>query len=130
MKTEELQSIAASVGGDFRSIQPQLEALDKHLTLRTYLDGYSLSDAETKIWQTLKMNKAAMGFIRKGSLVNLTRWFSYLEQAYPEIQTESKAAEAAQKSKVQAASRAGASYNISLPDADKGVVTRFLPEPS
>ena len=29
-----------------------------------------------------------------------------------------------------AASRAGANYNIALQNTDKGVVTRFLPEPS
>jgi glutamyl-tRNA synthetase len=130
MKTEELQSIAGSLGGDFRSIDAHLQALNKHLTLRTYLDGYGLSDVESKIWQTLKMNKAAIGFIRKGSLPNLTRWFLFIEQTHPEIQEETKAADAKAKAKVAAASKAGGNYNLALQNTDQGVVTRFLPEPS
>jgi glutamyl-tRNA synthetase len=130
MKNEELQYLPDILSKDFRTIEPHLLALDKHLVLRTHLVGYELGDLETKVWQTLKANRAAMGFIRKGSLINLTRWFNYIEQAYPEIQTESKAADAALIAKIQAGSRAGASYNISLPDTEKGVITRFLPEPS
>lgn len=130
MKPDELAVLPGVLSKDFRTIEPHLLALDKHLILRSHISGYDLGELEAKIWQTLKGNRAAMGFVRKGSLVNLTRWFVYIEQAYPEIQTETKAAEAAQKAKIQSASKAGASYNITLPDADKGVITRFLPEPS
>ncbi|KAF6810412.1 glutamyl-tRNA synthetase [Colletotrichum sojae] len=130
MKAEELQSLPTALSGDFKSIEPHLRVLDKHLTLRTFVEGYSLGDVETKIWQTLKSNKAAMGFIRKGALVNLTRWFTFIENTHPEIQTETKAADAARKAKVAAASKAGASYSLALQNADQGVVTRFLPEPS
>ena len=45
-------------------------------------------------------------------------------------QAEIKAADEARRGKVAAASRAGASYNLALQDANKGVVCRFLPEPS
>ncbi|KFA72457.1 hypothetical protein S40288_08346 [Stachybotrys chartarum IBT 40288] len=130
MKHEELEALHTKLGGDFRSIDASLRDLDKHLTLRSYLEGYSLTPVETKIWQTLRGNKAAIGFIRKNGLPNLTRWFNFLEQSHPEIQDEAKAADAAAKAKSQAASRAGASYNLALQDTEKGVVTRFLPEPS
>jgi glutamyl-tRNA synthetase len=36
----------------------------------------------------------------------------------------------AEKAKKMAASKAGASYNMALQDVEKGVVTRFPPEPS
>ncbi|CRK35996.1 hypothetical protein BN1708_016494, partial [Verticillium longisporum] len=101
-----------------------------HLTLRTYVEGYTLGETETKIWQTLKSNNAGVGFIKKGSLVNLTRWFNYISQAHPEIQAEAKAAEAARKAKIAAGSKAGGNFDLALQNADQGVVTRFLPEPS
>ncbi|CAI4210521.1 unnamed protein product [Parascedosporium putredinis] len=117
-------------GGDFKSIDAHLRALDKHLTLRSYIDGYVLGDVDTKTWVALRNNRAALGFIRKGSLGNLSRWFTFIEKNHPEIQEEIKQAEAVKAAKQAAAGKAGGSYNITLPDAEKGVVTRFLPEPS
>ncbi|KAI1640647.1 glutamyl-tRNA synthetase [Biscogniauxia mediterranea] len=130
MKADELVAVSTSLGGDFKSIEPHLNRLEKHLTLRTYLAGYGLSELDAKIWVAIKSNRVAVSFVRKGSYVNLHRWFTYIEQAHPEIQAEVKAADSARKAKVQAASRAGASYNLALQETDKGVVTRFLPEPS
>lgn len=130
MKADELVAVSTSLGGDFKSIEPHLIRLEKHLTLRTYLAGYALSDLDTKIWLAIKSNRVAVSFVRKGTYANLHRWFTYIEQVHPEIQAEVKAADSARKAKVQAASRAGASYNLALQDTDKGVVTRFLPEPS
>src|SRR5699024_225705 len=37
MKHDELETLASKLSGDFRSIEPHLRDLDKHLTLRTYL---------------------------------------------------------------------------------------------
>lgn len=130
MTPDEIVALAPSLSGDFKSIDPHLRALDKHLTLRSYLGGYSLTEADTKVWVALRSNNAAFGFVRKGSLPNLTRWFNFVEANHPEIQTDIKTAQAAKHAKTAAASKAGGSYNISLPDAEKGVVTRFLPEPS
>ncbi|KAH7318246.1 glutamyl-tRNA synthetase [Stachybotrys elegans] len=130
MKQEELQALEGKLDGDFRSMEGHLRDLDKHLTLRSYLEGYSLGATETKIWQALRKNKVAIGFIRRNGLPNLSRWFNFIEQTHPEIQEDVKAADAAAKAKTAAASKAGASYNLALQDTDKGVVTRFLPEPS
>lgn len=123
MKHQELDTLASNLSGDFRTIEPRLRDLDKHLTLRSYLEGYSLTDLEKKIWHTLKGNKVAIGFIRKNNLPNLTRWFTFLEQTHPELQED------AAKGKGAKASGA-ANFNLALQDTDKGVVTRFLPEPS
>ncbi|RDA87582.1 hypothetical protein CP532_3973 [Ophiocordyceps camponoti-leonardi (nom. inval.)] len=124
MKDAELQTLWEKLSGDFRSIEPHLKELDKHLTLRSHLTGYSLGDVETKTWQTLRANKVAMGSIRKNGLPNLTRWFTFIEQSNPQIHEASKSADAAAKKP------GGANYNLALQDTDKGVVTRFLPEPS
>ncbi|KAK3308523.1 tRNA synthetases class I, catalytic domain-containing protein [Chaetomium strumarium] len=130
MKPDELKPLEALLTADFRQIEPRLQALDKHLILRTYLDGYTLGDIDTKIWLALRGNRAAVSFIKRGSLVNLARWFTFIEENHPEIQAEVKAKDAAAKAKVAAASKAGASYALALQNADQGVVTRFLPEPS
>ncbi|GFP55638.1 hypothetical protein ACSS6W_008989 [Trichoderma asperelloides] len=124
MKHEELEAVSGKLSGDFRTIEPFMRDLDKHLTLRSYLEGYALGELETKIWQTLRANKVAIGAIRRNGLPNLTRWFTFIEQSHPEIQEATKA-EAAAK-----ANKGGANYNLALQDTDKGVVTRFLPEPS
>lgn len=130
MKSEELRSLVPVLSKDFKTIEPKLAELDKHLILRTYLEGYMLSEIDRQIWLALRNNRAVLGLLRKGPLGNLTRWFSFIEQSHPEIQQEVNAADAAQKAKIAAASKAGGSYNLALQETDKGVVTRFLPEPS
>ncbi|KAK4464793.1 putative glutamate--tRNA ligase, cytoplasmic [Cladorrhinum samala] len=130
MKLADLHPIEGLLTADFRSIEPRLIFLNNFLTLRTYLEGYSLGELDTKIWQALRGNRAAVSFIRRGSLVNLARWFTFIEENHPEIQAEIKALDAAAKAKVAAASKAGASYALALQNTDQGVVTRFLPEPS
>jgi glutamyl-tRNA synthetase len=130
MKADELVAVSTSLGGDFKSVEPHLVQLEKHLVLRTYLSGYTLSDIDTKIWIAIKSNRAAVAFVKKGSYANLARWFAYIEQVHPEIQADVKAADDVRKAKVAAASKAGGSYNLGLQNADQGVVCRFLPEPS
>ncbi|KAG9244707.1 putative glutamyl-tRNA synthetase, cytoplasmic [Calycina marina] len=132
MKNQDLSQLAENLAStDFKAIEPHLLALDKHLTLRTFIEGYSLSDLDSKVWVTIRSNKVANAFLKRGGgLVNVGRWFTYIEQTHPEIQTEIKLQEDAAKAKIVAGSKAGASYNWGLQDTEKGVVTRFPPEPS
>lgn len=130
MKADEVVAVSTSLGGDFKSIEPHLIRLEKHLTLRTYVAGYGLSDLDARIWIAIKSNRVAVSFVKKGTYANLLRWFVFIEKTHPEIQAEVSAADNERKAKVQAASRAGGSYNLGLQEADKGVVCRFLPEPS
>lgn len=131
MKTQDLSQLATRLAvPDFKAIEPHLAALDKHLILRTYVDGYSISENDKELWVALRSNKVATAFLKKGSLTNLSRWFSYVEQTHPEIQVEIKAKDEAERAKIAASSKKGASYNIALQDTEKGVVTRFPPEPS
>jgi len=131
MAIADVSQLAASLAqADFKAIEPHLLALDKHLILRTYVEGYSISEADTKLWVTIRSNKVANAFLKRATLVNTSRWFNYIEQTHPEIQEEIKLKDEAEKARIAAASKAGASYGLALQDTNKGVVTRFPPEPS
>lgn len=101
MKVDEIKALEPALAGDFRTIEQHLQALDKHLTLSkncgmrfivellttiqgTYLDGYTLGDVDTKIWQALRGNRAAVSFIKRGSLANLARWVRLVARNPPQ----------------------------------------------
>ena len=86
--------------------------------------------ADLVIWGALRGNRVAINAIRKGTYVNVTRWFKYIEEICPwtaglmeELNTQAREKKASK-------SKEGGSYEIALKDTDKGVVTRFPPEPS
>ena len=108
---------------DYKAVEPLLADLDKFLTLRTYLEGYDLGESEKQAWIALRKNKVAVGIVRKGSLINLQRWFTYIEVTHPELKSE------VAKPKRPAEAKT-ANYDIGLKDTENGVVTRFPPEPS
>ncbi|KAI3399301.1 hypothetical protein diail_7256 [Diaporthe ilicicola] len=106
--------------------------LDKGLTLRTYVRGYSLSPADKEIWRAVRANKVAVATVRRGSVPHVLRWLTYLESVHPEIQTHFKASQERARNERAAASRIGGSYNVGPKgtETENGVVTRFPPEPS
>ncbi|EGE02513.1 glutamyl-tRNA synthetase [Trichophyton equinum CBS 127.97] len=114
---------------DFKAMDKPMKELESHLTLRSYIVGYGLTLADLVVWATLRGNRVTSGAVKR--FTNSTgRWFNFIETMYPWIgQGAAEMAAGAMKKKA-AASAAGASYNIGLPDTDKGVVTRFPPEPS
>lgn len=107
-----------------KQVEGPLGELDAHLTLRSYIVGYSLTEADTAVWTVLKANHAVTSaFIKSGRMVNVARWFNFISataQPTVDLPTRTKGG----------AVDEGASYDIGLPDTERGVVTRFPPEPS
>ena len=107
-----------------KQVEGPLAELDAHLTLRSHIVGYILTEADTTVWTALKANHVATSaFIKSGRMVNVARWFNFIaETAQPSVDLPARAKGGAVDE--------GASYDIGLPDVEKGVVTRFPPEPS
>ncbi len=104
--------------------------LDSHLTIRSFIVGYSLTAADLSVWGAIRGNKVALAAIRKGTMLSVTRWFKFIEETNSWIAAAVQSANAQAQAKKTAKSSEGASYDIALPDTEKGVVTRFPPEPS
>jgi glutamyl-tRNA synthetase len=119
----------AFVSLDFKSLQKPLDELNKHLTLRTHLVGYSLTVADLAVWAALRGNRVTQASIKKSNN-NVSRWYNYIEDSNPWI-SKAVAELTSYATKERAAlSAAGASYEIDLPNIDGPMVTRFPPEPS
>jgi glutamyl-tRNA synthetase len=125
-----LSQVGQYVPLDHKALEAPLQTLDSYLTLRSFLVGYSLSSPDIAIWGALRGNRVAVTAVKKGTLINLTRWFRFLEELCPWTTAAVDAVNAAAKAKKAAASKAGASYDIALKNTEQGVVTRFPPEPS
>lgn len=127
---EWLSRTAAFYPTDFKTVEGPLLELDAHLTLRSYIVGYSPSIGDLAVWGAIRGNKIAYAAVKKGGMLNVSRWFKFIEETSPWIATAIQSANAQAQAKKSARSSEGASYDIALPDTDKGVVTRFPPEPS
>lgn len=130
--THDVQELLPGLSStNLQTLEPLLLKLDHALTLRTYLSGYQIGPNDERAWISLRSNKVTGGLIQQQRMpTNVSRWLAYLDTMHPEIQKEVKAAQLQAKASRAAASRAGGSYSIGLPDTENGVVTRFPPEPS
>ena len=107
-----------------------LHELDAHLTLRSYVVGYTLNVADLSVWGAIRGNRVAYAAVKKGNMLNVSRWFKFIEETNPWIAAAMQSLNAQAAAKKAVKSSEGASYDIALPDTEKGVVTRFPPEPS
>lgn len=110
-----------------------MEKLNSHLTLRTHIVGYGLTIADLAVWAFIGSNHVAVSSIRKAEN-NVTRWYKYIEDSnawIKDVVAEVRASAMKEKAASRAAaSAAGASYDIDLPQITGPIVTRFPPEPS
>ncbi|KAK9473235.1 glutamyl-tRNA synthetase [Dipodascopsis tothii] len=120
---------------DFKSLTPSLDELESHLNFRSYFVGYSLTAADVAVWGALRANPVVGGAIKSRSVINVSRWYRFLEQhdarftgAVDQLIKEMNEKRKTDKPGKQTSQ---ANFNIGLPDAVEGqVVTRFPPEPS
>ncbi|KAI4244187.1 MAG: hypothetical protein LQ352_006901 [Teloschistes flavicans] len=115
---------------DFKLVEGPLLELNSHLTLRSFVVGYSLTPADLAVWGAVRGNKVAYAAVKKGAMLNITRWFKFIEETNSWIAPAVQSLNAHTQERKVAKSKEGANYDIALPDTDKGVVTRFPPEPS
>ncbi|KAI9802380.1 MAG: hypothetical protein M1833_001886 [Piccolia ochrophora] len=130
LEDEWLNRAPALASPDFKSANDPLSQLDSHLVLRSYIVGYDLSVADVVVWAVIRGSRATYGFIKKGHLVNVARWFRHIEDAHPWVVEAVETLNVQVREKKSAKSKEGGSFDIALPDTEKGVVTRFPPEPS
>ncbi|KAJ5251349.1 hypothetical protein N7489_001759 [Penicillium chrysogenum] len=125
VETEWISQLESLTTLDFKALDPVLQRLDAHLLMRSFIVGYSLSTPDIALWGGLRGNRVAVAALKKGSLVNLTRWYRFLEELCPWATAAVESMNAVAKEKKVAKSKEGASYDIALKNTENGVVTRF-----
>lgn len=99
---------------DFKALDPILQRLNTHLLLRSFITGYSLSTPDIAIWGALRGNRVTAAALKKGNLVNLTRWYKFVEQLCPWATLAVESLNAATREKKLAKAKEGANYDIAL----------------
>lgn len=90
------------------------KSLDTHLALRSFITGYALSTPDIAIWGALRGNRVAAAALKRGTLINLTRWCNFVEDLCPWALEAVDSINAAAREAKATRSRAGASYDIAL----------------
>ena len=118
---------------DFKALDATYKELNKYLTLRSYIVGYSVTIADFVIWGTLKASPVFARIVKtKADTLGayLVRWYEYvasLEASEYALTAVQKADKANKGSKATDQGK----FEIGLTDAAMGkVCTRFPPEPS
>lgn len=68
---------------DFKSLHRTMKELEFHLSLRSYIVGYSLTLADLAVWGVLRGNMVTTSLRR--NCVNISRWFEFIEISNPWI---------------------------------------------
>ncbi|KAJ1978995.1 glutamate--tRNA ligase [Dimargaris xerosporica] len=116
---------------DFKQLAASIETLNHHLTLRSFLTDYRLTQADFAVWGALRASRVFQGSVKGGAAkvgVHLLRWYTYIaQQPYVDVAVKTcQQAVGASRNRVDQGN-----FDIPLKDGEMGgVVTRFPPEPS
>jgi glutamyl-tRNA synthetase len=110
---------------NIKEIEKDLEELDAHLLLRTYIVGYGLTEADTAVFKEITQNRRTKSVAKQGKYRNIQRWYTFIEETNPDL-----AGSVATIRSKGLSQETHDSYEIGLQDTEKGIVTRFPPEPS
>ena len=115
---------------DFKKLSLGFDQLNNHLTLRSFIVGYSISIADFAIFGQLKSNAIFNKQVKNGKMsnVHLLRWFEFMNS----LDCVQLALKELENAKDLAKDRSDkGNMAIPLTGAEMGkVVTRFPPEPS
>ncbi|TID15767.1 hypothetical protein CANINC_004296 [Pichia inconspicua] len=120
---------------DFKKLSADLETLENHLNLRSFIVGYKVSAADIAVWGALRANPVMGSVIKNSVYINVTRWYQFLEsdKRFGEMATLLSTSLSEMKKLAKGGKKEvhKANFEIDLIDAKEGeVVTRFPPEPS
>ncbi|KAJ3044233.1 hypothetical protein HDV00_002911 [Rhizophlyctis rosea] len=116
---------------DYKAVASVFDVLNTHLTLRSFIVGYSQTIADFAAWGALRGNAIFMRQLKagKGLGTYISRWFQHIAQS-DAVQAGIADFEKA-KTGAKPVKKDQGSFDIDLKDAEMGkVVTRFPPEPS
>jgi glutamyl-tRNA synthetase len=113
---------------DIKALQTPFAELDAHLTLRSYIVGYKLTDADATVYKKIRENPKAKTSVKQGLFRNVSRWYKNIEETNPAL--VAAAAVVARPDTFGVTMKEGDNFEIGLQDTEHGVVTRFPPEPS
>lgn len=112
---------------DFKALEIPLRELDNHLSLRSFIVGYSITPADFAVWGAIRGNRVLLSTIKRQN-ANAWRWFTLVEALNPWMTQVVANLNTSARQKRIADSSAGGSYDIGFDM--KNIVTRFPPEPS
>ncbi|OMJ12558.1 putative glutamate-tRNA ligase, cytoplasmic [Smittium culicis] len=116
--------------GNFSSFSSNLDIIEAHLFIRSFISGYSHSISDYSLWAALRASAIFQKNLKSNSLQNkpnLLRWYSYISSlAIPKsVLSSYDSATTTEKAKDQG------SFELGLKNlVDGEVCTRFPPEPS
>ncbi|KAG9723291.1 hypothetical protein KCU59_g16236, partial [Aureobasidium melanogenum] len=89
---------------NLKQIEGPIAELDAHLTLRSYIVGYSATDADLDVWKAIRGNRIAhSSVIKQGLYINVSRWFNFIEETErPVVELASRGKEMAKKAEGKA----------------------------